>query len=34
LKMTASPIRMSATPLDSAKPPPLLGEHQQEVLRR
>jgi crotonobetainyl-CoA:carnitine CoA-transferase CaiB-like acyl-CoA transferase len=34
LKMTASPIRMSATPLDSAKPPPLLGEHQQEVFRR
>src|SRR5258706_1929881 len=32
LKMTASPIRMSATPLDSAKPPPLLGEHQKEVL--
>jgi crotonobetainyl-CoA:carnitine CoA-transferase CaiB-like acyl-CoA transferase len=32
LKMTASPIRMSATPLDSAKPPPLLGEHQNEVL--
>ena len=31
LKMTASPIRMSATPLDSAKPPPLLGEHQQEI---
>ena len=32
LKMTASPIRMSATPLDSARPPPLLGEHQHEVL--
>jgi crotonobetainyl-CoA:carnitine CoA-transferase CaiB-like acyl-CoA transferase len=32
LKMTASPIRMSATPLDSARPPPLLGEHQQEIL--
>jgi crotonobetainyl-CoA:carnitine CoA-transferase CaiB-like acyl-CoA transferase len=31
LKMTASPIRMSATPLDSARPPPLLGEHQQEI---
>lgn len=29
LKMTASPIRMSATPLECAKPPPLLGEHQQ-----
>ena len=31
LKMTASPIRMSATPIDSARPPPLLGEHQQEI---
>ena len=31
LKMTASPIRMSATRLDSARPPPLLGEHQQEI---
>jgi formyl-CoA transferase len=31
LKMTASPIRMSATPIDSAKPPPLLGEHQHEI---
>jgi crotonobetainyl-CoA:carnitine CoA-transferase CaiB-like acyl-CoA transferase len=30
LKMTASPIRMSATPLDPARPPPLLGEHQHE----
>lgn len=27
LKMTASPIRMSATPANSARPPPLLGEH-------
>ena len=33
LKMTASPIRMSATPLDSAKPPPLLGEHQYEIFQ-
>ena len=31
LKMTANPIRMSATPLDCAKPPPMLGEHQQEI---
>ena len=31
LKITGSPIRMSATPLDSAKPPPLLGEHQHEI---
>ena len=34
LKMTASPIRMSATPLDSARPPPLLGEHQQEIFQQ
>ena len=33
LKMTASPIRMSATPLDSAKAPPLLGEHQYEIFQ-
>ncbi len=32
LKMTASPIRLSATPADSAKPPPLLGEHNDQVL--
>jgi formyl-CoA transferase len=34
LKMTASPIRMSATMLDSAGPPPLLGEHQQEIFQQ
>jgi crotonobetainyl-CoA:carnitine CoA-transferase CaiB-like acyl-CoA transferase len=34
LKMTANPIRMSATPLDCASPPPLLGEHQQEIMAR
>ena len=33
LKMTASPIRMSATPLDSVGPPPLLGEHEWEISR-
>ena len=31
LKMTASPIRMSATPLSHGVPPPLLGEHNREV---
>ncbi|MEO8007428.1 MAG: CaiB/BaiF CoA-transferase family protein [Betaproteobacteria bacterium] len=30
LKMMASPIRMSATPPESSRPPPLLGEHQRE----
>jgi formyl-CoA transferase len=32
LKMTASPIRMSATPLAYDTPPPLLGEHNREIL--
>jgi crotonobetainyl-CoA:carnitine CoA-transferase CaiB-like acyl-CoA transferase len=32
LKMTASPIRMSVTPLDCARPPPMLGEHQDEII--
>jgi crotonobetainyl-CoA:carnitine CoA-transferase CaiB-like acyl-CoA transferase len=32
LKMTASPIRMSATPVTHGIPPPLLGEHNREVL--
>ena len=34
LKMTANPIRMSATPTVCDRPPPLLGEHQQEILRQ
>jgi formyl-CoA transferase len=32
LKMTANPIRMSATPLAHDIPPPLLGEHNERVL--
>jgi crotonobetainyl-CoA:carnitine CoA-transferase CaiB-like acyl-CoA transferase len=32
LKMTANPIRMSATPLSQDMPPPLLGEHNERVL--
>ena len=34
LKMTANPIRMSATPLVHDMPPPLLGEHNDQVLSR
>jgi crotonobetainyl-CoA:carnitine CoA-transferase CaiB-like acyl-CoA transferase len=34
LKMTANPIRMSATPLAHEMPPPLLGEHNERVLPR
>jgi crotonobetainyl-CoA:carnitine CoA-transferase CaiB-like acyl-CoA transferase len=32
LKLVASPIKMSATPPTVRRPPPLLGEHTQEVL--
>jgi formyl-CoA transferase len=34
LKMTANPIRMSATPLAHDMPPPLLGEHNERLLPR
>ncbi|HEX4986385.1 MAG TPA: CaiB/BaiF CoA-transferase family protein [Burkholderiales bacterium] len=32
LKAVASPIRLSRTPADCTRPPPLLGEHQREIL--
>ena len=32
LELVASPIRMSATPVTLRRPPPLLGEHTDEVL--
>ena len=31
--LVRSPMKMSATPATSAKAPPLLGEHTDEVLR-
>jgi crotonobetainyl-CoA:carnitine CoA-transferase CaiB-like acyl-CoA transferase len=31
LKMTANPVRMSRTPLTHSVPPPLLGEHNDQV---
>ena len=31
LKMTANPVRMSGTPLTHSVPPPLLGEHNDQV---
>jgi formyl-CoA transferase len=34
LKMTASPIRMSATPTVCDRSPPLLDEHQEEIFRQ
>lgn len=33
LKLVSSPIRMSATPVRTDLPPPLLGQHTDEVLR-
>jgi crotonobetainyl-CoA:carnitine CoA-transferase CaiB-like acyl-CoA transferase len=33
VKVVANPIRMSATPADYRIPPPLLGEHTDQVLR-
>jgi formyl-CoA transferase len=33
MKLVRSPIRLSETPVDVRMPPPLLGEHTDEVLR-
>ena len=33
LHLVASPIRLSATPVRTDRPPPLLGEQTDEVLR-
>jgi formyl-CoA transferase len=33
VKMVANPIKFSATPIEHGHPPPLLGEHTDEVLR-
>ncbi|CAG0907886.1 unnamed protein product, partial [Darwinula stevensoni] len=33
LALTASPIRLSATPVQKLRPPPLLGEHTSEILQ-
>jgi crotonobetainyl-CoA:carnitine CoA-transferase CaiB-like acyl-CoA transferase len=32
--MVASPMRFSGTPLEHRTPPPLLGEHTDEILQR
>jgi crotonobetainyl-CoA:carnitine CoA-transferase CaiB-like acyl-CoA transferase len=32
VKVIANPVRLSATPADYRIPPPLLGEHSEEVL--
>ena len=33
VRLAASPIKMSGTPVRKDRPPPLLGEHTHEVLR-
>jgi crotonobetainyl-CoA:carnitine CoA-transferase CaiB-like acyl-CoA transferase len=33
VNLVASPIKMSGTPVRTERPPPLLGQHTQEVLR-
>ncbi len=33
LRLVASPIKLSATPVATCRPPPLLGQHTEEVLR-
>jgi crotonobetainyl-CoA:carnitine CoA-transferase CaiB-like acyl-CoA transferase len=33
LRLVASPIKLSGTPVQYRRPPPLLGEHTEEVLR-
>ena len=33
LRLVASPIKLSATPVATRRPPPLLGQHTEEVLR-
>jgi crotonobetainyl-CoA:carnitine CoA-transferase CaiB-like acyl-CoA transferase len=32
LELVASPIKLSATPVQTRRPPPLLGEHTYEIL--
>jgi crotonobetainyl-CoA:carnitine CoA-transferase CaiB-like acyl-CoA transferase len=33
LRLVSSPIKLSATPVATRLPPPLLGQHTEEVLR-
>ena len=33
VKLLANPVRMSETPPDYRLPPPMLGEHTEEVLK-
>jgi crotonobetainyl-CoA:carnitine CoA-transferase CaiB-like acyl-CoA transferase len=33
LRLVSSPIKLSATPVRTDLPPPLLGQHTDEVLR-
>ncbi len=33
LRLVSSPMKLSATPVQTQRPPPLLGQHTEEVLR-
>lgn len=33
LPLVGSPLKMSATPVEYRLPPPLMGQHTQEILR-
>jgi crotonobetainyl-CoA:carnitine CoA-transferase CaiB-like acyl-CoA transferase len=33
IDLVASPLRLSGTPADYRLPPPLLGEHTEEILK-
>jgi crotonobetainyl-CoA:carnitine CoA-transferase CaiB-like acyl-CoA transferase len=33
VRLIGSPMKFSATPVEYRRPPPLLGEHTEEVLR-
>jgi crotonobetainyl-CoA:carnitine CoA-transferase CaiB-like acyl-CoA transferase len=34
LELVGSPIKLSRTPVDDRRPPPMLGEHTEQVLAK